>query len=66
MQKVTKVPRFIVSYCVSHNLCIENNDFLEEKAIMSFIQNITVIPSRDNDLTLRRKVEKRDLPLEIF
>lgn len=65
MQKVTKMTRFIVSCCVIHNLCIENNDYLEdEEAIMNVNQNVTGTPWRDNDVTLGKKGEIKRLSIQ--
>lgn len=63
MQKVTKITRFIVSCCVIHNLCIENNDNLEEEAVM-VLNEKDIIVSRDNDVTLKRKGEMKRLTIK--
>lgn len=63
MQKVTKISRFIISCCVIHNLCIENDDIFENED-KKILDEVDIIPTTDNDINLKKKVETKRLSLK--
>lgn len=59
MNSVVKMTKFIVACCILHNLCIDNNDLLEEAEVFVEDENEINQQVAETDLVLRRKGEEK-------
>lgn len=66
MDKVSKITRFIVTCCVIHNICIENNDDLKvtEEETVKIVLEENKVSSEDSDVNLKRKGEFKRLEIK--
>lgn len=57
MHKIEKISKYILALCVLHNLCIDNDDFINDKYIQD--ENINWDLERDDDIKARAAGEAK-------